>query len=84
MDQRNSTFGAETPSSTGVYRWFAEFNRGLSSLQNEFREGCPKSVGVPKTINADIDMILQDRHVIYCEILTTLGSWRMHLLEIPQ
>ena len=48
---------------------YGEFNRGCSSLQDEFREGRPKSNVVPETI-------MQDRHVSYCEIETTLGiTW---------
>ena len=42
---------------------YCEFNRGRSSLQHEFREGCPKSVVVPKTIDAVRQLILQDCHV---------------------
>ena len=36
-------------------------------------EGRPKSVVVPKTINAVRQLILQDRHVIYREIETLLA-----------
>ena len=50
-----------------------EFNRGRSSLQDEFREGRPKSVVVPETINAVDQLILQDSHVTYREIDITLG-----------
>ena len=50
-----------------------EFNRGRSSLQDEFREGRPKSVVVPETINAVLQLILQDRHVTYLAIERTLG-----------
>ena len=52
IDELNSIFGDEAPSSTSVYRWYGEFNRGRSSLQDEFREGLPKSVIVPETIDA--------------------------------
>ena len=41
--------------------------------QDEFREGRPKSVVVPETIDAVRQLILQDRHVTYREIETTLG-----------
>ena len=71
IDELNSIFGNEAPSRTSVYRWYDEFNRGRSSLQDEFREDRPKSVVVPETINAVL--ILQDRHVTYREIETTLG-----------
>ena len=73
FDELNSIFGDETPSSTSVYRWYGEFNRGRSSLQDEFREDRPKSVVVPETIDAVRQRILQDRHAIYREIETTLG-----------
>ena len=66
-------FSYEVLSRTSVYRWYGEFNRGRSSLQNKFREGRPKSVVVLETIDAVRQLILQDRYVTYREILTTLG-----------
>ena len=39
MDEINSIFGDEAPSRTNVYRWYGGFNRGRSSLKDEFREG---------------------------------------------
>ena len=50
-----------------------EFNRGRSSLQDEFRECRPKSVVVPETIDAVRQLILEDRHVTYPEIKTALA-----------
>ena len=52
IDELNSIFGDEAPSRISVYRWNGEFNRGRSLLQDEFHEGRPKSVVVPKTIDA--------------------------------
>ena len=49
-----------------------EFKRRRSSLHDEFREGLPKSVVVPETIDAVRQLILQDSHVTYHEIETTL------------
>ena len=40
---------------------------------NEFREGLPKSVVVPATIDAVRQLILQDRRVTHSEIEATLG-----------
>ena len=62
IDELNSIFGYEVPS-TG----------GRSSLQDEFREGRPKSVVVPETVDAVRQLILQDRHVTYRGIERTLG-----------
>ena len=59
----NSIFGDEAPSRTSVYRCYDEFNRGRSSLQDEFRECRPKSIVVPKTIDALCQVIFLDRHV---------------------
>ena len=53
--------GDEAPSTTSVYRWYGEFNRDRSSLQDEFCEGRPKSVVVPETIDAMRQLVLQDR-----------------------
>ena len=49
-------------------------------VQDEFREGRPKSVVVPETIYTVRQLILQDRHVIYREIETTLciSGTRIH------
>jgi len=73
IDQLNSTFGEEAPSFATVKRWYNEFYRGRPSLNDEYREGRPKSVVVPETIDAVQHMINQDRHVTYCEIETSLG-----------
>ena len=68
IDELNSMFGDEAPSRASVYRSYSEFNRG--SLQDEFREGRPKSVVVRENINDVRQLILQDRHVTYREIET--------------
>ena len=73
IDELNSIFGDEAPSRTSVYRWYGEFNRFRSSLQDEFREGYPKLVVIPETIDIVRQLILQDRHVSHPEIETTLG-----------
>ena len=73
IDEVNLIFGDEAPSRTSVYRWYNEFNRGHSSLQDEFPEGRPKSIVVPETIDAVRHLILQDRHVTYRLIETTFG-----------
>ena len=73
IDEVNSIFGDEAPSTSSVYRWYGEFNRGRSSHQDEFREGRPKTVVVSETIDAVRQLILQDPHLTYREIETTLG-----------
>ena len=70
LTQLNSIFGTTAPSRTSVYQWYGEFNGGLSPLQDEFCEGHSKSLVVPE---ANRQLILQERHMTYCEIETTLG-----------
>ena len=65
IDEPYSIFDSEALSRTSVYRWYGELSRGRSSRQGEFREGHPKSVVVPDTIDAMRQLILQDRHVSY-------------------
>ena len=57
-----------------VKKWFNEFNRGRSSLKDEFREAHPKTVVVSGNIDAVRDLIMQDRHVTCREIKTSLGT----------
>ena len=45
--------------------FFNEFNRGRSTLKDEFREGPPKTAVVPENIDTVCELIMQDRHVIY-------------------
>ena len=72
IDQLISTFGDEAPSYATVKRWYNEFNRGRHSLTDEFRKGRPKSVVETENINVVQKLIMQDRHVTYCEIEATL------------
>ena len=58
IDEFNSIFGVEDPSRTSVYRWYGEFNRSRSSLQDEIRESRPKLIIVPETIDAVRQLIL--------------------------
>lgn len=41
------------PSKFAIYRWYGEFSRGRTSLQNEFSEHRPKLVVILKPIDAD-------------------------------
>lgn len=72
-DKLSSAFGDEAPNKSTVYRWFMDFNRGRSSLQDEFREGRPKTAVTEENIEAVRQLILTDRHVTYREIEASLG-----------
>jgi len=59
---------------------FSEFKHSHTSLQDEIREGHPKSVDMPENIKTVRKLILQDRQVTYREIEASLGisSTRKH------
>ena len=50
-----------------------ELSRDCHSLTDEFRKGRPKLVVGPKNCNAVQKLVIQDHHMIYCEIEATLG-----------
>ena len=66
IDELNSIFGNEAPSRTSVYRWYGEFKTNfVKVVQNQllFR----------KPLMLCAKLILEDCHVTYREIETTLG-----------
>lgn len=73
IDRLVSAFGDKAPHFATVKRWFNEFERGRCCLTDEIREGRPKSAVVPENIDAVQRLIMEDRHVTYCEIASTLG-----------
>ncbi|XP_033254026.1 histone-lysine N-methyltransferase SETMAR-like [Drosophila miranda] len=70
VDELSSLYGEKAPSKTTVYRWFAKFNSGRSSVADEFREGRPNVVS--QNIDGVRELIVQDRHVTYREIEASL------------
>jgi len=56
-----------------IKKWAAEFKRGRTSLENDPREGRPKSATTPEIIEQVHDMVLDDRRMKVCEIAETIG-----------
>ena len=56
-----------------VKNWCNEFNRGRSSLKDEFREGPSITTVVSDNIDIVHELIMQDRLVTYREIEPSLG-----------
>src|ERR1700704_6938374 len=73
IDELKSLYGNEAPSLSTVKNWYNDFNRGRRSLQDEFREGRPKTAVLAKNIDAVRELIMEDRHVTYLEIEASLG-----------
>ena len=82
IDKLISSFGDKAQSYATVKHWYNEFNRGRHSFSDEFRKDRPKTVVGPENINALQKLIMQDRHVIYCEIEATLGISSTRIYKI--
>jgi len=69
-------YGDSSPSLSTIKKWAAEFKRGRTSLQDDLREGRPKSTPPPEIIEQMHDMVLDDRRMKVREIAETLGLWK--------
>jgi len=66
-------YGDSSPSFSTVKKWAAEFKRGRTSLEDDPREGRPKSATTPEIIEQVHDMVLDDRRMKVREIAETIG-----------
>ena len=66
-------YGDSSPSFPTIKKWAAEFKRGRTSLEDDPREGRPKSATTPEIIEQVHDMVLDDRRVKVREIAETIG-----------
>jgi histone-lysine N-methyltransferase SETMAR len=66
-------YGDSSPSSSTIKKWAAEFKRGRTSLEDDPREGRPKSTTPPEIIEQVHDMVLDDREIKMREIAETVG-----------
>jgi hypothetical protein len=58
---------------TALENCYNEFNRGRSSLRDEFREGRPKSTVNPENIDAVRKVIIREHLVTYRKIQASLN-----------
>ena len=56
-----------------IKKWAAEFKRGRTGLEDDPREGRPKSVTTPEIIEQVHDMVLDDRRMKVRENAETVG-----------
>jgi transposase len=54
-------YGDSSPSFSTTKKWAAEFKCGRTSLEDDPREGRPKSATTPEIIEQMHDMVLDDR-----------------------
>jgi len=61
-------YGDSSPSFSTIKKWAADFKRGRTSLEDDPREGRPKSAPPPEIIEQVHDMVLDDRRMKVREI----------------
>jgi predicted XRE-type DNA-binding protein len=66
-------YGDSSPSFSTIKKWAAEFKRGRTSLEDDPREGRPKSATTPEIIEQLHDNVLDDRRMKMREIAETIG-----------
>ena len=66
-------YGDSSPSLSTIKKWAAEFKSGCTSLEDDPREGCPKSATTPEIIEQVHDMALDDWRMKVHEIADTIG-----------
>jgi len=66
-------YGESSPSFSTIKKWAAEFKLGHTSLEDDPREGRPKSALTPEIIEQVHDMVLDDRRMKVREIAETTG-----------
>ena len=57
----HKVYGDSSPSLLTIKKWAAESKRGRTSLEDDPREGRPKSAATPGIIEQVHDMVLDDR-----------------------
>jgi histone-lysine N-methyltransferase SETMAR len=67
--------GDSSLSFSTIKKWAAEFKRGHTSLEDDPREGCPKSATTPEIIEQVHDMVLDDWRMEVREIAETIGIY---------
>jgi transposase len=67
-------YGDSSPSFSTIMKWAAEFKRGRTSIEDDLREGRPKSAATPEIIKQVHDMVLDDRRMKVREIAETIGT----------
>jgi transposase len=66
-------YGDSSPSFVTIKKWAAEFKCGHTGLEDDPREGCPKSATTPEIIEEVHDMVLDGRRMKVLKIAETTG-----------
>lgn len=68
-----NVLGESAPSKTMVCKWASLFKSGRTSLEDDLREGRPKTASTPEIIGKIPDMVLEDRRLTERDLAEALG-----------
>ena len=71
-DNLLEAFGDQAPSKRTVERWYLEFKRDRTSLQDEPRSGRPSTAVTPDTVATVESLIREDSRITFEQIAETL------------
>jgi histone-lysine N-methyltransferase SETMAR len=63
--EMDGALGNSSPSKPTIYRWYADFQRGRSTFEDEARSGRPPSAVTQQNIDAVRELVENDPHVTY-------------------
>jgi transposase len=66
-------YGDSSPSFSTIIKWAAEFKCGRTSLEDDPRDGRPRSATTPEIIEQAHDMLFDDRRMKVREIVESIG-----------
>jgi histone-lysine N-methyltransferase SETMAR len=72
-------YGDSSPSFSTIKKWAAEFKRGHTNLEDDPREGRPKTATSSEIIEQVHDMVLDDQWMKVREIDETIGISKEHV-----
>jgi hypothetical protein len=72
-------YGDSSPSFLTIKKRAAEFKRGRTNVEDDPREGCPKSATTPEIIEQVHDMVLNNRQIKVRESAETIGISKTHI-----
>lgn len=81
-NEMRSTIGDECPSQATIFRWFSKFKSGHLDLEDDPREGRPKTATDERNVAAVQALINEDSSVTYEMIEETLGLDAMSISRI--
>lgn len=73
LQRLQSALGESAPSRATVFRWFSEFKRGKTNLEDDHRSGRPQTAVTAENVWTTEMMVREDPRITYSDIEKILG-----------